>query len=63
MSVKSVKTLIAGGLAVTIFALGGCGDSGKSETPKDLNIPLPPPPVGSGGGKTKAPTNPAGSAN
>ena len=47
------KTLLASGVAVTVFALAGCGDSNKSEVPKDLNKPLPPPPVGTGGEKGK----------
>ena len=45
----SIKTWLAGGLAVTVFALAGCGDGAKNEVPKDLNQPLPPPPVGAGG--------------
>jgi hypothetical protein len=47
--------------AVTVFVLAagltgmvGCGDDKKADVPKDLNQPLPPPPVGTGGsGKLK----------
>jgi hypothetical protein len=45
-----IKTVLAGGLVAAVVALAGCGDSKKSEVPKDLDKPLPPPPVMSGGG-------------
>ncbi len=34
--------------AAVVVVSSGCGDS-KTEIPKDLNKPLPPPPVGTGG--------------
>ena len=58
----SLKTWLAGGVAVTVFALAGCGDGAKNEVPKDLNQPLPPPPVGAGGGGKAKPQNPSEAA-
>ncbi len=44
---------VAAFLAFTVLAVAtGCGES-KTELPKDLNKPLPPPPIGSGATKIK----------
>lgn len=38
--------------AIAVVGLSGCGkDSNKTEIPKDLNRTIPPPPIGTGGGK------------
>jgi hypothetical protein len=59
----TIRTKIAGWAAVTLFAVAGCGEQ-KTEIPKDLNKPLPPPPVGTGGkaDKQQPPPNPSESA-
>jgi len=44
---------LAAFVAFTVLAVAtGCGES-KTELPKDLNKPLPPPPVGAGPTKIK----------
>jgi hypothetical protein len=46
----TLKELLAGGVAATTLFAVGCGEK-KTEVPTNLSQPLPPPPVGSGGGK------------
>jgi hypothetical protein len=46
----SSKTWLAGGVAVTVCALAGCGPGKTQNTAPTAMIPLPPPPVGMGGG-------------
>jgi hypothetical protein len=59
----TVKRFVASGLATAILALAGCGEGNKSETPKDLKMKLPNPPVGAGGGGGgKAPPPPTNNA-
>lgn len=57
---KAALTIIVASVSV---ASAGCGGSNeKADVPKNLSQPLPPPPVGMGGGNMKKGNDPAPSS-
>jgi hypothetical protein len=54
------KRLLLGAFAAAVV---GCGSGQKADVPKDLNKPLPPPPVAGGTGPAKKMSQPANTAD